>query len=61
VGVAQVRKTKDLYRVPGSFSYQAGKIYKAMQIQRGLDACIYEARSNQSKENIKIISKTKQN
>ncbi len=33
--------TKDLYRLPGHMSREASKIYKAMNIERSLDAAIY--------------------
>lgn len=33
--------TKDLYRLPGQFTHTARKIYKAMDIERPLDASIY--------------------
>jgi transposase len=35
------KKTKDHYRVPGSYSNNARKIYKAFGIERSLDATIY--------------------
>lgn len=36
------KKNGDLYRIPGSFSNNARKIYKALDIVRPLDATIYE-------------------
>lgn len=35
------KKTKDKYRLPGYFSNNARKIYKAFGIQRSLDASVY--------------------
>lgn len=35
------KKTKDHYRVPGSYSNNARKIYKAFGLERSLDATIY--------------------
>ena len=35
------KKTKDRYRVPGSYSNNARKIYKAFDLERSLDATIY--------------------
>lgn len=35
------KETKDLYRVPGAFSHEAKKIYKALDLERPLDAAIY--------------------
>jgi hypothetical protein len=35
------KKTKDRYRVPGSYSNNARKIYKAFDLDRSLDATIY--------------------
>jgi transposase len=35
------KKTKDRYRVPGVFSNEARKIYKALSLERSLDAEIY--------------------
>lgn len=36
------KKTKDRYRVPGSYSNDARKIYKAFELERSLDATIYQ-------------------
>lgn len=36
------KKTNDRYRVPGFFSNNARKIYKAFQLERPLDATIYQ-------------------
>jgi hypothetical protein len=35
------KKTKDRYRVPGCYSNNARKIYKAFELERSLDATIY--------------------
>lgn len=35
------KKTKDFYRVPGSFNHNARKIYKTFRLDRSLDASIY--------------------
>lgn len=35
------KKTKDRYRVPGSYSNNARKIYKAFDLERSLDATVY--------------------
>ena len=35
------KKTKDRYRVPGSFSNNARKIYKTFNLERSLDATVY--------------------
>jgi hypothetical protein len=35
------KRTKDRYRVPGAYSNQARKIYKAFDLERPLDATIY--------------------
>jgi transposase len=35
------KRTKDRYRVPGSYSNDARKIYKAFELERSLDASIY--------------------
>ena len=35
------KKTKDRYRLPGSFSNDARKIYKAFGLERSLDATVY--------------------
>jgi len=37
------KKTKDKYRVPGHFSNEARKIYKAFNLERSLDATIYQS------------------
>lgn len=37
------KRTKDRYRVPGSYSNDARKIYKAFELDRSLDATIYLA------------------
>jgi transposase len=42
------KKTKDLYRLPGYFSNDARKIYKAFQIQRSLDAAPYLPQNHQN-------------
>lgn len=36
------KKTKDRYRVPGSYSNDARKIYKAFELERSLDATVYQ-------------------
>lgn len=36
------KKTKDRYRVPGSYSNDARKIYKAFDLERSLDATVYQ-------------------
>jgi transposase len=36
------KKTKDKYRVPGHFSNEARRIYKAFNLERSLDAMIYQ-------------------
>ena len=36
------KKTKDKYRVPSHFSNEARKIYKAFNLERSLDATIYQ-------------------
>ena len=33
--------TKDLYRLPGKFTQTARKIYKAVDVERSLDAEVY--------------------
>ncbi len=33
--------TKDLYKMPGNFSNTARKIYKALDLERSVDASIY--------------------
>jgi len=35
------KKTKDRYRVPGNYSHDARKIYKAFDLERSLDATVY--------------------
>lgn len=35
------KKTKDRYRVPGTYSNNARKIYKAFNLERSLDASVY--------------------
>lgn len=35
------KKTKDRYRIPGYFTHNARKIYKAFSLERSLDATIY--------------------
>ncbi len=35
------KKTKDRYRLPGSYSNNARKIYKAFELERSLDATVY--------------------
>jgi len=35
------KQTKDKYRLPGSLSQKAGKIYRTFGIKRSLDATIY--------------------
>ncbi len=35
------KRTKDRYRVPGTYSNNARKIYKAFELERSLDASIY--------------------
>lgn len=37
------KRTKDRYRVPGSYSNDARKIYKAFELERSLDATIYQS------------------
>lgn len=37
------KKTKDRYRVPGSYSNDARKIYKAFNLERSQDATIYQS------------------
>ncbi len=39
--IHQHKVTKDLYKLPGAFSQIAQKIYKALAIERSLDASIY--------------------
>lgn len=36
------KKTKDRYRVPGSYSNDARKIYKTFDLERSLDATVYQ-------------------
>ena len=36
------KRTKDKYRVPGNFSKEARKIYKAFNLERSLDGIIYQ-------------------